>query len=287
MSIANLFSPNDYDLFCKSITTSGIAPINTNVIDTINIGDTLQIAPVKAGAVVIGHVGAVTTVNGQLNATPLRSQDIGAILISSPLKVGSNSVGLLLQPDSGDIVIDQTLSALNDIHIGSNNAKFLFIGSPASPTTFEGPLAFSVALGGGSIFVYAQMPTINGTGGGCIPATANFIRFDATRINNQTTINWKFTGVNTVCTANSVLTIAELIPADFRPAIGATADCPVVANILATPRTFPGVINIAATGVIQFLIQDGTHPAGGGSAIWTSGTDVCAVREGSVTFDNM
>jgi hypothetical protein len=287
MSIANLFSPNDYDLFCKSITTSGVAPINTNIIDTINIGDTLQLAPVKAGAVVIGHIGAVTTVNGQLNATPFRSQDIGAILISSPLKVGSNAVGLLLQPDSGDIVIDQTLSAANDIHIGSNNALNVFIGSAASPVILEGPLTFSAALGGGVISLYAQMPTINGTGGGCIPVTPNFVRFDATRVNNQTTLNWKFTSVNTACTVSTFLTIAETLPVLFRPAIGGSSDCPVIANVGVTPRTFPGLIDITPAGVISFLIQDGTHPAGGGSATWTAGADTVALRSGSITFDNV
>jgi hypothetical protein len=63
MSIANLFSPNDYNLFVNTITPR-VQPgsIETNDIDTINTNDTLTIGTVKAGPIVISRPGQSVTI---------------------------------------------------------------------------------------------------------------------------------------------------------------------------------------------------------------------------------
>ncbi len=66
MSISNLFSPNDYSIFAKTMSVLDIEGDNilTNNIDTSVLGDNMVIGPVRANNITIGNgAGVVSTLS--------------------------------------------------------------------------------------------------------------------------------------------------------------------------------------------------------------------------------
>ncbi len=212
MSLANLFSPNDYDLFCRSISALTLESdqINIDDIDTAVLGQTLTIGAVRAALILIGRSGSLTQ-------------------LISPLQFQS---------------------------------------------------------GTGTITRFDAMAPLSATGSGCIPNTAGFVTFTAQRINGVVRLSWRFSGVVTVATAASLLTIVEVLPAEFRPAnqvsfstlvIGASgAPLPVIAS-----AHLPGFCRITAAGVIDFAFAAATH---GSSSNWAIGENV-AIIAGDGSYD--
>jgi hypothetical protein len=258
MSIANLFSPNDYNLFCKSITTSGAAPIDTNTIDTINIGDTLALGPVKAGAVSIANAGAVTTVNGRLDAATIRTDNLQSLTFGPIMQIGTNALGVNITPFAGDMVLDESTVGVDTLFLAPANYQTVSIGKSTGAILINGTMVLP-GDGTGSLSLFEIMTPFDGTGGGCIPATPGFIRFSGLRINSSIFLRFRFLGPVVVVTANSILTIVETLPVNFRPPVDLRIICGVLGVTAAPGATSAGVITITALGVITFEYAQTSH----------------------------
>lgn len=255
MSIANLFSPNDYNLFCKSITTSGLAPIDTNVIDTVNIGDQLQIGPVKAGSISISHVGALVNINETTSAPRFNAPTIGTAAPGAAMTVGANSTSMLLS-SLGDIVIDRAppLTPLESIFLGNTNTgKVVMSQVGGLPAVANAGITFPP--GTATLNYYDVMPVISANVTGAIIAS-NYIVINATRINNEVILRWRPAGATTNATAAAGLLVTQTLPATFRPIGNVTAPCSVFGL---NTVTYPGILSVSTAGVMQFNFMGGTH----------------------------
>lgn len=280
MSIANLFSPNDYDLYCNTLTTNGSSPILSNVIDTINNGDTLQIAPVKAGAVQISHAGALVTLNETTSAPRLNAPIVGTATPVS-MGVGSGSVGLVIS-SNGVVILDRAapVTPADGLFLGNTNAGAVTVGRVGGTLVANTGLTLSAAasLGGGTISYFENMVTINATCSGCIPATANFIRFEAFRLNNVVMLRYRPTSVDVVATAATTLSVGSALPANFLP-IG---NCRFSVGVVGLgSNVYPGVLSINTAGAMSFAFMPAPH----GAAVqnWAIG-EPCNITNGNVSF---
>jgi hypothetical protein len=256
MSISNLFAPNDYNLFAKTINTGG-GDLLTNTIDTIANGDTLLIAPVKAGSVQIGHSGAPMTVNG---------------------------TGLNLFSSAGNIVIDDSASNAFALFLGNANVASVVIGKVGGFTRVQSPLFLSV--GNGSLNEYRDLPAISATGTGCVGSIADFVLLEGYRLNTTAHIRWRFIHAfgPAVCIANDVLTLLQPIPIGLRP----TAD--VVASIAVCKTNvqntaLPGLVRITTAGVVSFELQTVTN-APGFVNFWAA-AEFCSIYNGSIEYETV
>ncbi len=255
MSISNLFAPNNYDLFAKSISLDPSAggAFLTNNIDTINIGDALNIAAVRAGSLVVGNPTCLTTlINGK---------------------------NLNLFSSNGNVVIDDSAAGAHVIFVGNSNAAQVTIGKPAGFVRVQAPLG--LAGGTASLDYISGMPDILGTGGGCIPATPNFVKLEAYRINSNVLFRWSFIGTPVQSTVTGLLTIAQALPVEFRPSVNITAA--TVACVTATQNTaIPGTIAITTAGVVTFGIQSAIHTSSAPG--WLAPGEFCSIYAGSVNY---
>ncbi len=159
MSISNLFAPNDYNLFCKSITpaTGGGAPIFTNTIDTVNTGDILDIGPIKAGAIIIGHPTMVFQTDAatiDLTATTSASIDSAApatgTLALGATNMSTVNVGNLngqtmvrgancqMRTLTGIITLDSIVPATGGLFLGAANMSNTHLGNLGGLTSIKG-----------------------------------------------------------------------------------------------------------------------------------------------------
>lgn len=284
MSIANLFAPNDYDLYCKSISTSSSSALLTNDIDTIGIGDQLDIGGVRAGSLFIGRAAVNTTIQGNANIINLLSNNLSA-RTSVAMSVGSNSAGLTVTTaGTNNIAIDQA-SPVGTITIGGTNASDIVIGNP-SIASIKIPTALQfTGFTGGTGLARFEEGTHDATGSGCIPNTAAFVRLRYVRINNNIIVYWRFLGVPTAVTAASALILLEALPAPFRPSVPVTSSCIVVRSAAAGPPLYPGVVpgivTVSAAGGVQFSYASG---ANAGTATFAIADGNMSIGNGSVTF---
>lgn len=302
MSLANLFKPNDYDLFCNSITPAGGSGggggIFTDNIDTVNTGDTLTIGLVKAGAITIGHPAVFVTTPNLAVTSGLKVDTIQANT-SVAMSIGANAAGMNLLPTNGNIVIDDSApipaNSINIAPIGINGVN-IGNGSVTSQITLFSPLKFQ--FGATAMNNYEQMATFTSAVTGAV-AAANFIKFDGDRIGSNITggspivrISWRFLGPAVAATAASVLNITTVLPVGFRPptqvifacsCLGTTqAPLPVSVN---TP--LPGELVIQSTGAMFFQFMPATHNSAVGgvaTAGWVIG-EIVATSSGSAIFD--
>lgn len=264
MSIANLFSPNDYDLFCRSLTMGGgggggTGSLFVDNIDTVNIGDAMTIGTVKAGNMFIGSPTNIVTVPHLLTSSNLQTDLISAATIV-PMVIGTNAAGLNLQPNIGNIVIDDGTPTLAEIQIGTANSFQVVIGKPSGIVMMAGPVQFQQ---GNDMLNHFSTLSFAGTGTGCIPATPNYIQFDANRIDNMVTLSWTFTGPAINATIATDLDILELLPMEFRPAaIFQVYTCSIVGNSILPPSAgdfLPGNVTVDSLGQISFHYMAVTH----------------------------
>lgn len=273
MSISNLFGPNDYDLFCHSMTVSNAAPLLTDTLDTVNIGDNLDIGPVKAGVVNIGHIGIPTRIMGDAGAASFAT-DLVRSLTGANMVIGTSSMGLILQPNFGPLTIDQLLALSGPITIGAGGgATSVTISTAGVNTNVQGSLQLTTA--GGVINYFSNYDFIS-DGQGCIPVTTNFVSLHAVRLNNLVTLSWSFIGVPTISTAASTLVLGTALITGYAPAAPVQSAAVLYSNGI----IFQGYIFIDVFGVIQFGFIPGTH---GASELYAIG-EVCKIVEGTCTF---
>lgn len=284
MSLANLFQPNDYDIFCHSITpnTSGDGGVLTDNIDTVNFGDALNIGAVKAGSINIGSVASPVRINGNVTVpNQLLTNAIHANVVAG-MTIGTGSTAINIISDVGDITIDQAAAGPYAVRIGDFAAQTVIISRPLGLTQIFSPLQLAGGLG---TMVFFDEAVISGTGSGCIPNTAGFIQFKVQRINSIVRISWRPTASSVIATAGSPLTIVETLSASFRP-FANTSSSTLVVGTSAAPlpviagTQLPGFISVTSAGAISFSFIPATH---GSSNNWAIG-ETCTVVAGSMLY---
>lgn len=279
MSIANLFAPNDYDLYCKSITTSSSSALLTNDIDTIGIGDQLDIGATRAGSLFIGRAAVNTTIQGNANVLNLLANDLSA-RTSVPMTLGANSAGLTVTTaGTNNIGVDQQ-APVGTITVGGTNANDITLGNPTI-ASIKVPTALQfTGFAGGTGLARFEEGTHDATGSGCILNTANFVRLHYVRINNNVIVYWRFLGVPTAVSAASPLILLEAIPAPYRPSVPVTSACAVVRSAAAGPPLYagvvPGIVTISAAGGVSFSYCSGAN----------AGTANFAIADGNISISN-
>ncbi len=286
MSISTLFAPNPYNLYCNTITPAvGIPVVSTNNIDAVNVGDTLSIAAVKAGAVTFGHAGIFVNMAGPLN-TPLLGVDTIQARTSVVMNIGANAAGLNLIPALGNVSLDNAapsadVLALGTLNIGSidmgrvNGA--IAIGKTGGSITIGCPL---ILPGGGAIVSRSDMVPISSSAQGCfVVPVPNFVLFEGYKENGVVFLRWRFIGSTTNSTATSTCVMSTVIPVGFRPLSTLLVACSVIGL---SGNFYPGQYTIQANGVHGFQFINSTHS---GTTTWNSAIpEPCAVEEGSIMF---
>ncbi len=286
MSISSLFAPNPYNLYCNTITPSaGIPAVDTNNIDAVNPGDTLNIGAVKAGAITLGSAAIFTNMPGPI-ATPLINVDIIQARTPVVMQIGANAAGISIMPALGNINVDDASPSANVLSLGAVNIGSVdigklngavAIGKAGGTVTFGCPVVFP---GGGSIATRVDMAPISAAGQGCFTVPqAGFVLFEGYKENGVVFLRWRFTGVTTAATATSTLVMGTQIPAGFRPISTLLAACTVVGT---GGQYYPGQYTLQPSGVHGFQFVNSTHLT---TSNWDGGaSEPCAVEEGSIMF---
>lgn len=286
MSIANLFSPNDYNLFCNSITPSTTAPgsgIFSDYIDTVGLGDPMRIGTTKAGSMFIGNPTIQVTLQGGVHVTQSLLVDTIGSNTGVGMEIAGNASGVAIIPQVGDIAIDDNVPTGNRMHLGDANIGSVTIGKVGGSVDILAPI--TVGGAGVPLSVFNVMTRISATGVGCIPSTANYVQFNATLINSIVFLQWRFLGPVTAATVASNLNFVETIPLSFRPPVGLTFPATCFGNTVAplpvtTAGQLPGELTVQANGTLFFSFNAMTH---NGVTTWNIG-EAAQVGAGSCAF---
>jgi hypothetical protein len=251
MSIANLFAPNDYNLFCTSITPSVVPPsILTDDIDTIGIGDTLTIGTVRAGDIIMSQFGQQVVINGLLVGLKAQIDIIDALgtlnlgPTATTIVIGGTAFNIIVQDGSQFLV--QTIDHVTNAAL-YNSCPFVTAGAAGGTFQFNGGISFTNS-GPPQLNYFNEDIQFGVMGSGPFPIQP-IGHYSAQRTNNMVTFNFTWVGPSVVATAAALIQVTPILPAAFIPASRTRLVCQVQVNGVLTV----GTISFTNTGTIKIF----------------------------------